>query len=172
MSYREDPVWLRLQAYQFDAPDTALTFAMRLARENGWTASYGARVLEEYRRFCFLAKRAGHSVTPSEDVDQAWHMHLLYSRMYWQDFCPNVLEADFHHGPTLGGGQERQKYHDWYGETLASYERLFETPPPGDIWPSPVERFRSAALFRRVNLADVIVLPRPATLVKRLMKKI
>ncbi|MEZ6192343.1 MAG: hypothetical protein R3C45_13785 [Phycisphaerales bacterium] len=48
-------------------------------------------MVNEYRRFCYLAIAAGHTVTPSDEVDQAWHLHLLYTRDYWEDFCPNVL---------------------------------------------------------------------------------
>ena len=74
-----------------DPKTAALTFADRLARENGWSAAKAARVVDEYRRFCFLAATAGHEVTPSDAVDQAWHLHLTYSRDYWERFCPEVL---------------------------------------------------------------------------------
>lgn len=30
-------------------------------------------------------------MTPSEDVDQAWHLHLASTRDYWQTICRDVL---------------------------------------------------------------------------------
>ena len=59
-------------------------------------------MIEDYRRFCYLAVAAGHEVTPSDAVDQAWHLHLIYSCDYWEKSCPLVLRADLHHGPTSG----------------------------------------------------------------------
>ncbi|MEK6230809.1 MAG: hypothetical protein N2A42_03075 [Luteolibacter sp.] len=35
--------------------------------------------MTEYKRFVALAMLAGHPVTPSEEVDQAWHLHLVYT---------------------------------------------------------------------------------------------
>ena len=86
----------------------------RLARDNGWTFEFAERVVEEYRRFAFLAKTAGHPVTPSDEVDQMWHLHLTYTRSYWDDFCGRVLEAPLHHDPTQGGRAEGEKFDDWY----------------------------------------------------------
>src|SRR5262245_36785759 len=58
----------RLMAFQFDEPGTELTFARRLARENGWSGEYAERVIAEYKRFLFLAMVAGNVVAPSEQV--------------------------------------------------------------------------------------------------------
>ena len=33
----------------------------------------------------------GRHIGPSDEVDQAWHLHLVYTRSYWGEFCPNVL---------------------------------------------------------------------------------
>ena len=79
-SYLEHPVWVALDPYVIGPATAALPFAERLARENGWSRSHAERVVGEYKRFCFLAATAGHTVTPSDAVDQAWHLHLTYSR--------------------------------------------------------------------------------------------
>lgn len=76
-------------------------------------------MVDEYRRFAFLAIEAGHPVTPSEEVDQAWH--LTYTRSYWQRFCGETLKCELHHEPTQGGPAEGRKFHDWYSRTLESY---------------------------------------------------
>lgn len=151
-------LWQRLEAHHIGPPDATLTFAARLARENRWDPSYAGRVIHEYKRFCYLAKTAGHEVTPSDAVDQAWHLHLTYSRDYWQDFCPDVLQAELHHGPTAGGEVERTRYYDQYAATLKSYEQAFGEPPPADIWANADRRFNRDPFGFRVNPKDVMVL--------------
>src|SRR5438309_235996 len=89
-SFPDQPVWASLSHYVIGPSDTALSFAARLARENGWSASYAARVIDEYKCFCFLAVTGDQEVTPSDAVDQAWHLHLTYSRDYWERFCPPI----------------------------------------------------------------------------------
>jgi hypothetical protein len=151
---RDHPLWVRLSTYQIGPTDATLSFAARLARENGWTAPFTARVLEEYRRFCFLAVTAGHPVTPSDAVDQAWHLHLTYSRDYWQHFCPEVLGQSLHHGPTAGGPVEQARFHEDYAQTLKSYERAFGMAAPGDLWPSAAQRLLDDPRARRVHPRD------------------
>src|SRR3569623_361486 len=117
-SYLRHPVWVALSTY-FIGPESAeLSFAARLGRENGWSAAYADRVIAEYKRFCFLAVTVGHEVTPSDAVDQAWHLHLTYSRDYWERFCPEVLGCPLHHGPTTGGAGERQRHFEQSAATL------------------------------------------------------
>lgn len=165
-SYREDPLWVRLLLYSIGPADAALSFAARLARENGWRPAEAERVIGEYRRFCYLALRAGHPVTPSDAVDQAWHLHLAYSRDYWERFCPEVLGRPLHHGPTAGGGEQARLYYEQYAETLKSYERIFGEIPPADLWPDARRRFREDPRARRVHPRDgVFVTWRQATLV-------
>ena len=108
----------RLKQFDLDSPESTFPFSSRLAKENLWSPAYARRVIEEYKRFTFLAVAAGHPVSPSEDVDQAWHLHLTYSQNYWGVFCPEVLRQPFHHQPTKGGAEEHAKFQDWYARTL------------------------------------------------------
>ena len=154
------PVWAALSRYRIGPADAALSFARRLARENGWTDAHAGRVIEEYRRFCFLAVVADHPVTPSDAVDQAWHLHLTYTRDYWERFCPEVLGRPLHHGPTAGGAAEGHRFFDQYAATLAAYERVFGAVPPADLWPDARRRLLDDPRARRVHPRDGIVLPR------------
>ena len=155
----QDPLWVRLSCYSVGPGDAALSFVARLARENGWSLAEAERVIGEYRRFCYLAVRAGHQVTPSDAVDQAWHLHLTYSRDYWHRFCPDALGMDLHHGPTAGGAAEAALYYEQYAETLRSYERLFGETPPADLWPDARRRFHSDPKARRVHPRDGLFIP-------------
>lgn len=153
-------LYRRVQAFPVDDPQAALSFSARLAREQGWSRDFTRRVIDEYRRFAFLAVAAGHPVAPPEEVDQVWHLHLTCTRSYWGDFCA-VLGAPLHHQPTRGGPDELEKHVDWYEQTIASYRRLFASEPPGDLWPPAAERFAGAARHRRVNLQTCWVIPKP-----------
>ena len=153
----------RLEGYTPDEP-TAFPFSERLARENGWSPSYARRVIHEYKRFAFLAVTAGHPVSPSDEVDQAWHLHMLYTRAYWTNFCAEVLRTPLHHQPTKGGREERGKFHNWYQRTLESYRQFFNMEPPSDIWPSAERRFGEDIHFVRVNEVRNWIIPKPASL--------
>lgn len=162
MTDRERDLMAGIEGVVLDQPGASLPFSARLARDNGWSRTYAERVVAEYRRFVFLAAAAGHPVTPSEEVDQAWHLHLVYTRSYWDELCGEVLGFPLHHGPTVGGPAEGAKFTDWYQRTLDSYRRLFGTEPPSDIWPPPRDRFAHADRFRRINTAEHWILPKPA----------
>ena len=137
----------------------SLPFTRRLARDNCWSDAYAQRAVEEYKKFAFLAIAAGHPVTPSDQVDQVWHQHLLYTQAYWNDFCPNILRQPLHHAPTQGGDQEQHKHNKWYDKTLASYQAFFGLPPK-DIWPEANIRFGRDLYFRRVNMQANWVFPK------------
>ena len=153
-------LWRRLESFQFDEPQVALPFTARLARENGWSREFAHRVTHEYKRFAFLCVVAGHPCTPSEQVDQAWHLHLIYTRSYWDAFCGGVLRQPLHHGPTRGGAEEAGKYTNWYARTLTSY-RLHFGEPPVDIWPPAAKRFGEDIRVKRVNVARNWVIAKP-----------
>ena len=140
MNDEHEALWKRIQDYSPGYRDASLGFAQRLANDNGWTDAYSLSVVVEYKRFVFLAMTLDHPVTPSDQVDQAWHLHLSYTRDYWEIFCPQVLRRPLHHDPTQGGNAEREKYFDWYAKTLTAYSDSFGQPPQ-DIWPEPQQRF-------------------------------
>ncbi len=149
----------RLEKFSLDCSDASFPFSSRLAKENRWSLAYSHRVIEEYKRFVFLAVAAGHPVSPSESVDEAWHLHLTYSQSYWKEFCPQVLRMPLHHQPTKGGLVEKVKFEDWYAGTLQSY-RTFFGEPPADIWPSPAKKAAQRNHFVRVDLEKNWVLPK------------
>ncbi len=154
-------LWARLQAFDLDEPGASLDFSRRLARENGWTHPFAKRVVEEYKRFLFLAMSAGHPVTPSDEVDQAWHLHLVYTRSYWDELCADVLCAPLHHGPTRGGAREGAKFGEWYAKTLASYARFFGADAPAEVWPDAQTRFGETTHFRRINARRHWIVEKP-----------
>jgi hypothetical protein len=155
-------LYARLLAFAVDEGTPALTFEARLARENGWGPDYARRVVAEYRRFVFLAATAGHTVCPSEQVDQAWHLHLTDTRSYWDRLCGGVLGRPLHHTPSRGGHDEADHYRSLFARTLDSYRAAFGEDPPADVWPPADERFGDDLRAVRVNTADSWVVPKSA----------
>src|SRR5262249_50433300 len=96
-------LWQCIQDFPIDDPGDAFSFSARLAHENGWSGATAAAAIEEYRKFIYLIGVSDSPLTPSEAVDQVWHLHLLYTRSYWTEFCGGVLCRPLHHEPTRGG---------------------------------------------------------------------
>ena len=157
--FQKFALYQRLQDFCLDEPDAQLSFSQRLAKENGWSLSYAQRAIAEYKKFAFLAVVAGHPVTPSDQIDQVWHLHLSYTRSYWQEFCPNILQMNLHHNPTRGGLAEGIKFEDWYSNTLDSYQQFFGSPP-SDIWANPKDRFGKDLHFVRISTQQNWVVPK------------
>ena len=156
-------LWTRIDAFQLDDPEATLSFSARLARENVWSLDYASRVIEEYKRFVYLAATSGQVIVPSDQVDQAWHQHLVYTRSYWDELCADVLGKPLHHGPTRGGQRELVRHEDLYDKTLQRYEEEFGESPPEDIWPTTHERFRQSSASVRVDRGRYWILPRITT---------
>ncbi len=129
----------RIEAHCFDR-EHALSFVGRLARDHGWSLGFAHGAVREYGRFCFLAVASATPMTPSEEVDEVWHLHLTYSRDYWERWCGEVLQRKLHHDPTEGGAVEQRRFRVQYAQTLAFYETFFG-PPPEVYWPGTAERF-------------------------------
>ncbi|MEX3014461.1 hypothetical protein [Gymnodinialimonas hymeniacidonis] len=130
---RNPELWARLSAFEFDKGPGSAPYSVKLARAEGWSAHFTARVIEEYRRFLYLTQVSDRQVTPSQIVDAAWHMHLTFTRDYWEDLCPNVIGKPVHHQP-CAGEEVMPRYRDQFAATKALYEAEFGEEPPADIW--------------------------------------
>jgi len=148
----------KIAKFQIDLEPSTLTFAKRLCRENSWAPDYAERCIDEYKKFVYLAMISEHPVTPSDQVDQVWHLHLTYTRSYWSELCGKILKNPLHHGPTSGGKAESIKYRSQYQATLDLYKQVFEEVPPVDIWPSCQHRFADVDKFVRLNKAKYFLI--------------
>ncbi len=158
-------LWARLTAFELDNGEAEFPFSARLARENGWTRRFAKRAIEEYKRFVYLAMVSpGGDVTPSDSVDQVWHLHLTYTRSYWDEMCGKVLGCQLHHGPTKGGRNEDRRYRIQYEKTLTLYEREFGHLPPTELWPDENERFAGVTNQCWVDKRRYWFIPKPKRL--------
>jgi len=142
---------------EIDEDNIDFTFSDRLSRENTWKRTYSNRCIIEYKRFIYLSSISNTSLTPSDQIDQTWHLHLTYTQSYWVNLCRNILNTELHHGPTKGGKKELIKYKDQYQHTLNFYNNEFQEKPPQDIWPDLEKRFRNSQNFIRINSSEYTI---------------
>lgn len=160
MDPQEKQLWDKINDYSFDALGASFPFSARLMRENGWTEEYTLEVIQEYKKFMFLVTVARHAVSPSDPVDQVWHLHMIYTQSYWDEFCHGILGKAVHHNPTKGGKEERQKHVHMYDRTAESYLKYFGEPQPAHIWIDTKDLFKEIN-YQRVNMHRNWVIPKP-----------
>jgi hypothetical protein len=166
MTKEENTLWQKIEAFRLDDPDAGFQFSARLARENGWSLAYSHRVIAEYKKFIFMCCISPTGVTPSDPVDQAWHLHLTFTRSYWVDLCRDTIGKEIHHNPTKGGAQEAKKFDQFYTSSQTLYIDKFGITPPEDIWHNNQQRF-SDIDFQRVNTGRYWLIKKPRLSVAR-----
>jgi len=161
MAMTDAALWNRIHGLNIGPGDVALTFSARLARENGWSPAYAEQAIREYKKFIYLMMRGREELTPSDQVDQVWHLHMTYTRSYWHDLCQDILGKELHHLPTKGGADEQARFRTQYTKTLLAYEKEFGHPPPTSLWPAVETRFSNVERFVRTNKATSWVIKKP-----------
>lgn len=141
MSLSDQALWDRITDFSIDEEGAKLPFLKRLARENKWSYVFALEAMDEYKKFIYLSCVSPTPLTPSEEVDEVWHLHLTYTKNYWDKFCKETLGRPFHHTPTNGDAAEREKFFALYEQTQLIYEKEFETPVPKRFWPTSKKRF-------------------------------
>lgn len=98
-------------------------FIKKLREETSWSASYAEWAVGEYLKFLTVILNFGPKQTPSKVVDEVWHLHLQFTKDYWEYLCPKVLGFSLHHVPadeSMKSETEAQ-----YIDTLANYEAIY-----------------------------------------------
>lgn len=167
MTENEKQLWGKISQFKFDDEENDFKFSHRLARENNWSIEYSIKVIEEYKKFLFLCCSTTTGVTPSDQVDQVWHLHLTHTKSYWIDLCKNTLGKEIHHNPTKGGASEAIKFDSYYSKTLEEYKTIFQTDPPTTIWPNNEVRFTDID-FKRININRNWIIRKPSFQQKRI----
>ncbi|MDW9381227.1 hypothetical protein [Chryseobacterium sp. JV558] len=134
MLLKDESLWTRIQGFSLDAPGAAFPFSKKLAKEESWSLDFAKKAIEEYKKFVYLCCILPNGASPSEIVDKVWHMHLIYTQNYWEEFCPNILKRALHHHPSQGGSTERVKHENWFEDTMSGYRNVFQQEAPEEIW--------------------------------------
>ncbi|AZA78622.1 hypothetical protein EG347_14440 [Chryseobacterium sp. G0186] len=149
MLLKDESLWNRIQGFSLDAPDADFPFSKKLAKEENWSLDFARKAIEEYKKFVYLCCILPNGASPSKIVDKVWHLHLIYTQDYWEDFCPNILKRALHHHPSKGGFNENVKHQDWFTNTLKSYKEIFQSEAPQEIWHEQ-EKVSSKAKWWRI----------------------
>jgi hypothetical protein len=156
LSIEEQQIWNRI--YQFNLSPIRSS----LIQENSWSLEFTDRVILEFKKYVFLSVISHQRLSPSQLVDLVWHKFLLYTKLYWEDFCSYTLEQPFHHHPNQGGEDNLGKYQQMYCNTLTCYLEIFGERPSPEIWEVNVgsENYQSASTCgsRRHTEIDCITL--------------
>ncbi|MEO5646227.1 MAG: hypothetical protein ABIO57_03985 [Candidatus Paceibacterota bacterium] len=127
-------LWDKVQAV-FGGEDASMrAFAQKVADKKKWTLSFTRKVIQEYKKFTYLAVVGTNQVTPSKLVDELWHEHLLFTQGY-RKFCEEVLEYDLNHDPSLlETSKEIGIFSAQYEDTVALYKKEFGIDAPEELW--------------------------------------
>ncbi len=103
---------------QFPLPEMLVP---RVAKEHGYSIKDAASLVKEAKRMLYLSVVTDKAISPSQDVDMAWHEMLMFTRFYRQ--FSDFIGAFIHHDPTPGppdGGRlyqaTKQRYLEAFGE--------------------------------------------------------
>ncbi len=157
---KNESLWLAIKNFAIDNPTSAFPFSERLARDNDWPLAFSQTVILEYKKFIYLCCISEETVTPSDEVDQAWHLHLAYTESYWTKLCGETLKKTIHHHPTAGGEDEKTTFMYSYNYTFSLYEEEFGEKPPKETWPDGTTRFE-AINYKRINLDKYWLISHP-----------
>lgn len=73
---------------------------LKLRQRLGWSKDKTERVTWEYVQFLhqFVGDKSIKVRPPSNDLDEVWHQHILYTRKYAED-CKRFIGFFLHHEP-------------------------------------------------------------------------
>jgi hypothetical protein len=73
-------------------------FKNRLKAKYKWTEEKCDDLISQYKQFLFIAATSNESETPTQEVDEVWHEHILFTRDYFDDWT-KILGKTIHHAP-------------------------------------------------------------------------
>lgn len=118
-------LWQTVENYKLPFGEEYVQYKLK------WQRAYCNLALSEYRRFAFLALISDSEITPSEAIDEVWHLHILHTQDYSQfgAACQHFL----HHWP--GMPTNRPQFNKQYEMTREMYRVVFGYDAPQAFWP-------------------------------------
>ncbi len=107
--------------------DSVINYAQK---EYGWEPSFAGKVVYEYKRFMYL-KSKDPNCSPSDHIDQFWHVHILYTESYAR-FCMENFGKFIHHNPDMSLDQKARK--ERIGRTIKLYMLTYPSITYPEIW--------------------------------------
>src|SRR5262249_37338296 len=107
----------------------------------GWTAVRAAAAEQRYRRFFYLKATLPNGASPTVEIDQFWHQHILNTERYGPD-CWHVAGRFLNHTflSPADEAQAKQLQSVWL-TTWVCYETRFEAPYEETIGAALLQRW-------------------------------
>jgi hypothetical protein len=126
---------LKMPAKNSSSKATIEHVVNRARKYQDWDDEKTKRVQLEYERFLALGVFCpDFTLVPSADVDEVWHAHLLFTRLY-QDHSTTLFGEFLHHTPAVET-VDKIKNRSEYQQMLEKYREVFKIEPDNEIWPS------------------------------------
>lgn len=138
-------LWHRLEGYSFHERPLSRSLVDRLVAETGHPVDVCYTMVEEYRRFMYLAGSSSDTMSPSPIVDMVWRMHCEDTGAYYDDFCPRILGRTIYR-PDGDSAAPSFKDDPDYLRTLEYYTQEFGRPQV-QYWPDPDFALESLSQF-------------------------
>jgi hypothetical protein len=90
-----------------------------------WDNHKIVQLIEEYRNFLFVAGTSKTECTPSAEVDEVWHQHMLFTRDY-REFCRTVFGKFIDHNPEKS--TDKKDYSEQYLKTTQKINVVASKP--------------------------------------------
>lgn len=129
---RDRQLWHRLEGCSFHERPLTKSLVDRLEEKTGHPKDICYILVEEYRRFIYLAGSTEETLAPSPIVNIAWRLHMDDRKAYFDDFCPRII------GRTLLPPDHLKPFQDdpAYERTLDDYAQEFGLAKV-QYWPDP-----------------------------------
>lgn len=101
----------------------------RLEKEHSYSRKKAEDLFREAKRMLYLRAAGATGVSPSIQVDDAWHAMLMFTRFY-QDFA-DFIGRFVHHNPTPGPPDDGRLY----AYTKKAYKEILGEEPNPKYWP-------------------------------------
>lgn len=128
-----------------------------------WKKAKAIQAIAHYLAFLYLIDRyPGLQISPTEEIDQVWHCHILDTHKYAED-CQHLFGYFVHHFPYLGTRNQVDQQNWYYAYALT--QQLFLKHFGIDfamksLFPSDCEPLRAEASYERIGCSH-ICLDRP-----------
>lgn len=71
----------------------------RLIIKHKWPKDRADEAIHGYRQYLYLTQTLGKPISPTSDIDEVWHQHILHTNKYELD-CQKIFGKFLHHFPT------------------------------------------------------------------------
>lgn len=131
---QDQDLFQKIIDFDFDTTNYHLNFTRRLAERHAWAWEYACELVQEYRRFMYLAAISDQEISPSKPIDEAWHLHLEDHDNYAR-FCHDAIGKYIEHRPA-SEASEAERMRAQYARTLELYLKEFGEVPYCYYWPT------------------------------------